>query len=80
MTSLGQTSVMIATFNAGNKRKTIHRHLFLPKDYTGKPTSSVFKAWTDAEVLAHLEVGWGDGSISDLELGFLNGAEPAVSG
>jgi hypothetical protein len=78
--ALVQTSVMIATFKAGNKRKTVQQHLFLPKDYNGKPTSSVFKAWTDAAVLAHLEVGWGDGSISDLELGFLYGAEPAVSG
>ena len=78
--ALVQTTVMIATFKAGNKRKTIQQHLFLPKDYTGKPTSSVFKRWTDAEVLAHLEVGWGDGSISDLELGFLYGPEPAVSG
>ena len=78
--ALVQTSVMIATFKAGNKRKTIQQHLFLPKDYNGKPTSSVFKTWTDAAVLAHLEAGWGAGSISDLELGFLYGAEPAVSG
>ena len=77
---LVRTSVMIATFKAGNKRKTVQQHLFLPKDYNGKPTSSVFKTWTDAAVLAHLEAGWGDGSIADLELEFLYGPEPAVSG
>ena len=71
---------MIATFKSGNKRKTIHQHLFLPKNYTGSPTSSAFKLWTEAEVLAHLELDWGDGSIADLEVGFLYEPEPAVSG
>lgn len=78
--ALVQTSVMIATFKSGNKRKTTHQHLFLPKNYTGSPTSSAFKLWTEAEVLAHLEAGWGDGSIADLEVGFLYVPKPAVSG
>ena len=78
--ALVQTSVMIATFKSGNKRKTIHQHLFLPNNYTGSPTSSAFKLWTEAEVLAHLELDWGDGSIADLEVGFLYEPEPAVSG
>ena len=78
--ALVQTSVMIATFKSGNKRKTIHQHLFLPKNYTGSPTSSAFKLWTEAEVLVHLELGWGDGNIFDLEVGFIYASEPAVSG
>ena len=31
--------------------------------------------YTDAEVLAFLETGWGIGSISDLQLSFLYGQE-----
>jgi len=32
------TATQIATFKAGSKRTTTHRHLFLPKDYSGSPT------------------------------------------
>ena len=66
---------MIAIFKAGNQRKTTHSHLFLPKEYTGDPYTSVFTPYTEAEVLAFLETGWGIGSISDLQLSFLYGAE-----
>ena len=37
--TLVRTTVQIATFKAGNERKTTHRHLYLPKDYSGSPTS-----------------------------------------
>jgi len=66
---------MIATFKAGEKRKTTHSHLFLPKEYSGDPHTSVFKHHTKAEVLAFLETGWGMGDISDLQLSFLYGTE-----
>ena len=62
---------MMATFKAGNQRKTTHSHLFLPKEYTGDPYGSVFHHHTEAEVLAYLETGWGIGNISDLQLSFL---------
>ena len=29
-----RTTTQIATFKAGDKRKTTHQHLFLPKDYS----------------------------------------------
>jgi len=55
--TLVRTSNMIATFKAGNKRKTIHSHLFLPKEYSSDPHASVFTPHTEAEVLAYLEKG-----------------------
>ncbi|HAB39352.1 MAG TPA: hypothetical protein DCE52_15375 [Rhodobacteraceae bacterium] len=54
-----QTTTQIATFKAGDKRKTLHQHLFLPKDYSGSPTVSLYTPWTEAEVLSHLTAGWG---------------------
>jgi hypothetical protein len=77
---LVRTTTQIATFKAGDKRKTIHHHLFLPKDYSGSPTTSLYTPWTEAEVLAHLTTGWGEGAISELKLEYLYGPEPAVSG
>jgi hypothetical protein len=78
--SLVRTAAHIATFKAGNKRKTTHQHLFLPKDYSGSPTASIYTPWTEAEVLAHLEQGWGVGAVTDLQLDYLYGPEPEVSG
>jgi len=78
--TLVRTTVQIATFKAGNERKTTHRHLFLPKDYSGSPTTSIYTPWTEAEVLAHLAAGWGEGAITELKLEYLYGPEPEVSG
>ena len=71
--TLLRTSVQIATFKAGDKRKTTHNHLFLPKGYTGDPLAATYKLWTEGEVLAHLEKGWVKGAVIDLRLGFLYG-------
>jgi hypothetical protein len=78
--TLVRTAVQIATFKAGNERKTTHRHLYLPKDYSGSPTTIIYTPWTEAEVLAHLEQGWGVGAVTDLQLEYLYGPEPEVSG
>ena len=59
---------------------TTHQHLYLPKDYSGSPTTSIYAPWTEAEVLAHLATGWGEGAISNLKLEYLYGPEPEVSG
>jgi hypothetical protein len=61
---------------------TIERfhHLYLPNDYSGSPTASLYTLWTEAEVLAHLATGWGEGAISNLKLECLYGPEPEVSG
>ena len=75
-----RTTIQIATFKAGNKRKTAYQHLFLPKDYSGSPIASLYTPWTQAEVLAHLEQGWGVGAVTDLQLDYLYGPEPEVSG
>ena len=37
-----RTKVQIAPFMAGDKRKVTHQLLFLPKDYSGSPTASIF--------------------------------------
>ena len=78
--TLVRTVSQIATFKAGAKRKTTHQHLFLPKDYSGSPTTSIYTPWTEAEVLTHLATGWGECAISDLKLEYLYGPEPEVSG
>ena len=75
-----QTTIQIATFKAGDKRKTLHQHLFLPKDYSGSPTVSLYTPWTEAEVLSHLTAGWGQATISDIKLEYLYRAETEVSG
>jgi len=75
-----RTTAQIASFKAGDKRKTTHQHLFLPKDYSGSPTATLYTPWTEAEVLAHLEHGWGVGAVTDLQLDYLYGPEPEVSG
>jgi len=77
---LVRTATQIATFKAGDKRKTLHQHLFLPKDYSGSPTVSLYTPWTDAEVLSYLTDGWGQDAISDLKLEYLYRAETEVSG
>jgi len=68
MPTLVRTTVQIATFKATVKRKTTHRHLFLPKDYSGSPTASLYTPWTEAEVLSHLATGWGEGAITGGQL------------
>jgi len=78
--TLVRTTTQIATFKAGDKRKTTHQHLFLPKDYSGSPTTSIYTPWTEAEVLSHLTSGWDEGAITELKLEYLYGPEPAVSG
>ena len=75
-----QTTAQLATFKAADKRKTLHQHLFLPKDYSGSPTVSLYTPWTEAEVHDHLTAGWGSGAISDLRLEYLYGPEAESSG
>ena len=65
--------MQIATFKAGDKRKTTHTHLLLPKGYTGDPLTATYQPWTEGEVLAYLEKGWGGGAVVDFRLGFLYG-------
>jgi len=73
--TLVRTSTMMATFKAGNKRKTTHSHLFLPKSYSGDPYASVFTPYIEAEVLSFLETGWGIDKVEDLQLSFLYSPE-----
>ena len=56
------------------------KHLFLPKDYSGSPTTSIYTPWTDDEAEAYLTEGWGEGAITEFNLEYLYGPEPEVSG
>ena len=78
--NLVRTATQIATFKARAKRTKTHQHLYLPKDYSGSPTASIYTPWTEAEVLTHLATGWGEGTITGLQLEYLYGPEPEVSG
>lgn len=69
--TLAKSSVQIAHFRAGDVQKRQHKHLFLPRDYDGAPNSATYTPWTEQEVLEHLEVGWGEGGVSDLAVEFL---------
>ena len=75
-----RTVTQIATFKAGDKRKTTHQHLFLPKDYSGSPTTSIYTPWSKEEAEAYLTAGWGEGAITEFNLDYLYGPEPEVSG
>jgi hypothetical protein len=57
-----------------------NQHLYLPKDYSGSPTTSLYTPWTEAEVLVHLATGWGESAITELKLEYLYRPEPEVSG
>ena len=61
-------------------RPSSNQHLFLPKDYLGSPTVSLYTPWTEAGVLAYLEQGWGMDTITELQLEYLYGPELEVSG
>ena len=77
---LVRTATQLATFKAGDRRKTTHRHLFLPKDYSGSPTTSVYTPWAIPEAEDYLTTGWGEGAITEFDLEYLYGPEPEVSG
>jgi len=77
---LVRTATQLATFKSGDKRKTTHQHLFLPKDYSGSPTNSIYTPWTDQEAEVYLTTGWGEGAITEFNLEYLYGPEPEVSG
>ena len=66
-------TAQIATFKVGEKRKSAHSHLFLPKNYSGDHNSAaLFTSWTPTDAAAHLEdKGWGAGAISDLKIRYV---------
>ena len=62
------------------KRTTTHRHLYLPKDYSGSPPTSIYTEWTDEEAEAFLTTGWSEGAITEFNLEYRYGPESEVSG
>jgi len=54
---------------------TEQKHVFLPKNFKvfypenlGEPAVVELEQWTNEEILHHLEAGWGEGQIQDLEV------------
>lgn len=78
--NLLKSAAQLATFKAGDTRKTTHKHLFLPKDYSGEPVASLYTPWTEAEVLEHLGKDWGPDEIEDLKLEYLYESDAESSG
>ena len=64
----------------GTNSSTTHQHLFLPKDHSGSPTTSIYTEWSKKEAEAYLTTGWGEGAITEFNLEYLYGPEPEVSG
>jgi hypothetical protein len=62
------------------KGTTPHRHLYLPKDYSGSPPTSIYTEWTDEEAEAFLTTGWSEGAITEFNLEYRYGPESEVSG
>ena len=73
-----RNATQLATFKADDKRKTIHQHLFLPKDYSGSPTTSIYTEWTDEEAEDYLTTGWGERAITEFKLDYLYGHQAAA--
>ena len=59
-------------------QKRQRKHLFLPRGYNGDPHVTIFTPWTEQEVLEHLEAGWGECGVLDLEVEFLLKDVPEV--
>jgi len=68
------------TYWAYCKVKPPDQDLFLPKDYSGSPTVSLYTPWTEAEVPSYLAAGSGSDAITDLNLQYLYGPEAESSG
>jgi hypothetical protein len=67
--ALVRSTVLLATYKAGDKRKTKQAHLFLPMDYKGDHLDATFTPPTHEEVLATLQQLWGeDSEIVHLQL------------
>jgi len=47
----------IATFRTTVKRTTTHHVFFLPKDYSGSPTASIYNPWAEVEAVTYLISG-----------------------
>ena len=52
----------------------------MSEDVTPLTSASTYTEWTDKEAEAYLTSGWGEGAITELNLKYLYGPEPEVSG
>jgi hypothetical protein len=67
--SLYQTACEVAEYRAGDKRKDIHRHLFLPKSFSHRNRFAVSSAYNPKEVQEILDQLWiADGGTTELKV------------
>ena len=68
MPTLAKASVMLATYKAGDKRKTEQKHLFTPTQFSGDIRGAVYTPPTLEEALVTIQSIWGDTEVTDLQL------------
>lgn len=67
--SLHQTACEIAEYKAGEKRKDVHRHLFLPRGFNRKDGVAVSSAHYPREVQQILDPLWfACGGVTELKI------------
>jgi type IV secretory pathway protease TraF len=63
------------TFRAEGAR-LLQKHLFLPRIDSSERSVLVWKGLEIDEITAHLEQGWGEGNVRDIELRFVHEGQP----
>jgi len=71
MPALAKASVLLATYKAGDKRKTEQKHLFTPTMFSGDVRGAVYTPSTKEETLKTLQTIWGDLELAEFDLSHL---------
>lgn len=72
MPHLSPATIFVATFKAGDSRRTKHEHLFLPEIAIAEHDGIVGGMPSQSDIEKFLVAGWGD--VDDLEISFWGGA------
>jgi hypothetical protein len=72
MPDLSPATIFVATFKAGDTRRTKHEHLFLPEIAISEHDGIVGGMPSKSDIENFLVAGWGD--VDDLEISFWGGA------
>ena len=72
MPDLSPATIFVATFKAGDARRTEHTHIFIPEASSIERDFVAGSAPLYEETKAFLEVGWGD--VEELTINFWGGA------
>ena len=72
MPDLSPATIFVATFKAGDGRRTEHKHLFLPELASAEHNVVVGSMPAQLDIEEFLEIGWGE--VEDLEISLWGGA------